>query len=293
MSLPWRKSVRLRVVPGSVCGTLEQGLLRCRLLASANHASDGPELLPGDAAEQPPDRPDDGLAQALDAVLLELAQTTSLQGARLDVELADALVHLDVVAGDFAGDSDRQLQSVAFACVAELLGDAAQHHEIRWQLQADGKHLLIVAMARDQVRTLTDAAARHGLTLRSVQPDFCVQWNRHSARLQPGAAVFAVASGHEAVIACVSRGAIAALSSGAWLDRQDAFTSQHVTRLLCGLGLQPSATAGMLDSRVDCLLASAGLEAANQAAYVLVAPKLSDNAVSSRWTIVNREVQAR
>ena len=84
----------------------------------------------------------------IDAALASWPARRSLKGAQLDVELADSLVHLDVVAGDFAANSDRQLASVAAACVDELLGDAAKDHEIRWQLQPDGTHLLIGAVAR-------------------------------------------------------------------------------------------------------------------------------------------------
>ena len=110
--------MRLRVASSAVCGRLEQGHGR-KLLAEATHAADAQAL-------------------AIDTVLSELALVKSLKGLRLDIELADALVHLDVVEGDFDGNSERQLQSVARACVVELLGDAAENHEVRWQLQADG-----------------------------------------------------------------------------------------------------------------------------------------------------------
>ncbi len=202
-------------------------------------------------------------------------------------------MHFDVVAGDFAGNSDRQLQAVAAACMAELLGEAAPTHEIRWQLQADGKHLLIGAIARDQLGALSEAAARHGLTLASVQPDFCLQWNRHAPALKPGAAVFAVAAGHEAVIACVADGAVAAMSSGAWLARvhRPGNSTVTVNQLMHGLGLEPAAKEVLLDMRVDRLLASVGQDAASQSAFVLVAPEMAGAKVSSRWTLINRDAQ--
>jgi hypothetical protein len=276
-------------MPGCVCGTLEQGWFRPKALTNASHAiDDESDRQSGAAAGAQAEPSIEKQARAIDAVLLELAKTASLRRARLNVVLADSLVHLDVVEGDFVGDSDRQLHSIAVACVAELLGDAAQSHEVRWQLQADGKHLLIGAIAGDQLRVLSDAAARHGLTLGSVQPDFCLQWNRHAAALKPGSAVFAVASGRDAVIAHVSDGAVAGISSGTWLDRHDApgASTAHVKHLMCGLGLEPSVTASVLDERVDRLLASVGLDAANQSAYVLVAPEVPDMAVSSRWTVL-------
>ncbi len=283
--------MRLRVVPGSVCGTLERGWLRPKVLARANQATDPP-----DAAETTPSaHANEEPLQAIEVVLRELAKTAALRGAQLHVELADSLMHLDVVAGDFAGDSDRKLQSIAVACVDELLGEATPQHEIRWQLQRGGQHLLIGAIARDLIQSLSEVAARHGLTLCSVQPDFCLQWNRYAGVLKAGSAVFAVASGLEAVVAQVCNGAVAAISHGAWLDRHvsGGLVNANAQRLMCGFGLEPSTTAGALDARVDRLLACAGLDAKDQHAYLLVAPQVPDKAVSSRWTVLNREAPAR
>jgi hypothetical protein len=67
--------VRLRVVPGCVFGTLEQGWFRRKALASASQATAAADTVRGDAPKSPPGPSDDGLSQAIDAVLLELAQT--------------------------------------------------------------------------------------------------------------------------------------------------------------------------------------------------------------------------
>ena len=293
MSLPWNKSVLLRVAPDSVCGTLSQGWPRAKVLASASHASDTPFASSGRSAASASKDAPAGLAAALDAVLFELAQAGTIAAAQLDVELADSLVHLDAVAGDFAGHSERQLQSMAMACVTELLADTTADHEVRWQLQSGGKHLLIGAIPRAHIQALAEAAARHRLRLRCIQPDFCLQWNRHAAALKPGSSVFAVASGNDAVVAHVQHGAITTISQGGWLDRSvDAATSGtevHVKRLMCGLGLAPSATTGTLDMRIGRLLASVGQDEAEQSAFVLVAPETSESALSSRWTVINRE----
>lgn len=293
MSLPWNKSVRLRVVPDSVCGTLVQGWPRAKVRASASHGSATPFSAAGRGTASAAAGASNGLATALDAVLLELAQAGTIASAQLDVELADALVHLDAVEGDFGGQSDRQLQSMAMACVTELLTDATADHDVRWQLQSGGKHLLIAAVERAHIQAFTEAAARHRLHLRSIQPDFCLQWNRHAAALKPGSSVFAVASGDDAVVAHVQQGAITTISQGGWLDRSvDADvggTEVHVKRLMCGLGLAPAATAGTLDIRIGRLLASVGQDEATQSAFVLVAPETSESALSSRWTVINRE----
>jgi len=272
-----------------------QGWLQHKVLAKARHSVGKPREPAGTVGMAAGRQSVDGQTAAIDAVLSELAETRPLQGAWLDVDLADSLVQLDVVKGDFAGDSDRRLQTVAAACMAELLGEAAQRHEVRWQLQPGGSHLLIAAIAQAQLRALTDAAARHGLRLRSVRPDFGRQWNLHSSALKPGTGVFAVACGREAVIACVSRGAIVEISSGGWLDKPAAANDEMSpgTRLMSGFGLDPLATAKLLDKRCDRLLASVGQDPALQSAYVLVAPPLSSEAVSSRWTVVNREARVQ
>ena len=281
--------MRLRVMPDAVDGVLARGWLRPRVMATATYPAGDLEARSGRTAEPTLRLSRDIHADAIDAVLHELSEAGSLQGARLDIELADALMHLDVVQGDFAGDSDRGLHSVAVACMAELLGDAAQGYEVRWQLQAGGTHLLIGAIAIEMLRTLTDAAARHGLRLRSVQPDFCLQWNRHSSALKPGPAVFAVACGREAVVACVSRGAIAEISSGGWLGRHAAANETSIGQPGSGFSAQADSTSGLLDTRVDRLLSSVGRDASNQSTFVLVVPVMSDPPVSSRWTVLKRE----
>ena len=261
MSRLWSKSVRLHVGPHAVCGRLEPSWLGALWSTVAGGGTNELPVQRADTTELRSDPSNETLARAVDAVLQQIASIESLQRGQLHVGLADALVHRDVVAGDFAGDSDRQLQAVAIACVSELLGDAVDLREVRWQLQADGKHLLIGAIDRDQLGVLSDAATRHGLSMGSVQPDFCLQWNRHAGALRRGAAVFAVADGHDAVVACVADGAVAALSRG----------------------------AGGLDKLVDRLLASIGLEAADAAAFVLVNKTSSDTLVSPRWTVLNPE----
>lgn len=280
--------VRLRVVPDSACAALLRGWWRPRVVARSERSAGAPATANDDKA------PEVELDTVIDAALRELAGTGSLKGAQLDVELADSLVHLDVVAGDFAATGDRQLASIAAACVDELLGDAAKDHEIRWQLQPDGTHLLIGAVARSRLQALAELAARHGMRLRSVQPDFCLQWNRHARCLQPGSGVFVVASGRDAVVAQVDRGTVHSLSGGPWLDRRDpAGTSDsQAQRLMCGLGLDRSATTGALDLRVDRMLTGAGLRPEDQATYVLVAPQIAPKALTPRWRLIDREVQA-
>jgi hypothetical protein len=293
VSLPWSRTLRLRVTPHAAWATLKRGGWRAKVLARAVH----PARAIANTADAMPSQAiavsTEALAGNIEAVLAQIGRSAAIKGARLAVEWSDSLTHFDVVSGDFSGDSDRQLQAVAAACASELLGEAAPAHEIRWQLQAGGRHLLIAAIPRDQLNLLVDACKRHGLTLGSVQPDFCTQWNRHSKALRRGPAVFTVASEMEAVVACVEDGAVSTMSNGAWLDRNlhSGGPSVTVKRLLSGFGLETGEKSSVLDTRVDRLLASIGRDPAKESAYVLVAPAIEEGDVSSRWTILNRRAK--
>lgn len=286
--------VRIGIGATAVQGVVEQGWLRRRVAADAQREVDE-SLASGDpSAESEADPLVRALAPALEAVVADLADAVRLRGATLEVELADALLHLDVVAGEFAALRDRDLQSIATACVAELLGDSASAHTVRWQLHPDGGHLLIAAIPEALLGLLSDMASRHGLKLRSVQPDFCRQWNRHAATLGNTPGVLAVACGPSAIVAHVARGGIVALSHGAWLDSLPVADrrSRHVKRLLCDFGFDHPSTAAALDQRTDRLLASIGVDTAAPGGFVLVAPQLQGLVASPRWTVVPREAVA-
>jgi hypothetical protein len=277
VSLQWNRSVRLRLGATSVRGTLYAGWPQRCALARASHSIDSPpQSVDGQA---PPAAAPDPQSRAIDAVLSELTATLPLRGAHLAAELAEELILLDVVEGDYGGSSERQLQSIAAACVAELLGDAASGHVVRWQLQPDLRHLLICAIARQEVELLEQAALRHGLKLASVQPGFCAQWNRHGGALPEGTGVLGVTSGLHALVACAARGVITAVSSGPC--REDG-----------GAPSRDSAPTNALDSRVDRLLASAGLDVDSVSAFVLVAPHSPVPTLSPRWTLFTEQPEA-
>jgi hypothetical protein len=285
VSRPWHSRVHLRIEPDAVHGSLVRGWLRPRVLASSRHTVADSVGVAKDPASR------EELAKAVDAALLELSAVVPLSGSRLIVEVADALVHLDVAQGDLAGEGDRQLQAIAQACMGELLGDTASDHALRWQLQPDGRHLLIGAVAHAHLNLLDEVAERHQLRLHSVQPEFCLQWNRHAKSMKPGTVLFAVARGREAVIAQALNGSIAAISSGAWLDRDalPAVSAAADTPAAAGRASRAQPVGRVLDHRVDRLLASLGMVATDVAAYLLVAPATPVSPASARWTVLDAE----
>src|SRR5262249_5222279 len=115
----------------------------------------------------------------------------------------DPLVQFDIAEGDFGALGDRQLQSIAFACMGELLGNAVTDHEVRWSLQAGARHLVIAALPRAWIAALAAAANLRGVHLASVQPAFARRWNTYARSLVTPTAVFASTSGAHAVVSCV------------------------------------------------------------------------------------------
>ena len=317
MSRQWNKSVHMRVGPQTLAATLQRTWLRSATLAATRCTVDA------EGAFRGPPKSQNGFDKPIgpiESVLRDLEQASPLRGAKLLVELSHALVHLDVVTGDFAGHDDQQLQAIAKACVSELLGEEAGDHEVRCQLQSDDRHLLICAIPGPQIRELEQAAAACGLQLGSVQPDFVLQWNAHAHALKAGPAVFAVATGADIAIAWVVDGVISTLSTGPLFKPpgSSAVASQagtgaaaddraldverldsRIGGLLLGLGLSsharpsfspsqpnPLDAPDLLDARVDRLLAGIGQDPAAQSAFVLVTTDASLPSASRRWSVL-------
>jgi hypothetical protein len=263
------KALQLRVGARAVHATLSAGWPRRKVIARAIE-------MVGTAGEptSPPPRAD-AQAVAIGEALTSLAASAPLAGARLSVELADARTHYDLVDGDFGASSERELRTIASACAAELLGEASSSHILRWQVQPGQGHLLICAIEARVIESVVDTARRFALKLVSLEPEFSAQWNRHAGMLPRGNGVFGVTCGAHATVACVLRGGITALSSGAWADAATSVRSERGAR-----------TA--LDIRVDRLLAGKGVDSRRVGRYVLVAPDVSARALSTRWTVVQR-----
>ncbi len=208
---------------------------------------------------------------AMDTALSELSGSSASQKPKLCVVLADACVHFDVVRGDYQSASDRQLQSIATACMTEVLGEAATNQVVRWQLQPDSQHLLLSSINQEDVSMVTQAVSLHGLQVHSLQPNFCFQWNQYAKFIPASRLIFATLTEGYAIVAYAHQGTIMALSCGLCLNGQ-------------GTPNEGASTGLTVDARVDRLLASLGQVPSDVSTFVLVTSTPQSTANASRWT---------
>ena len=274
MSLLSNRHVQLSLRPDGMQATAWRGRLRPQRTAERGLALDAA------------DRSDDADARAVRQLLDQLAPLAPIAGSTLHVDLADALVHFDVVEGEFAGLGARTLASFADACVNELLGDQAAAYLVRWQLQRDERHLLVCALPRHWVDAVTAAARAHHLGVGTIRPRFNLQWNRHVGGKRAAHMVFVVADGPNALITCVRDGAVTAISNGPWFADRGDFEDSAVDRLLAGMGLADKSNVALIDLQVDRLLASLGIDPAAPRDYVMVSAAEPHVYLSHRWTVL-------
>jgi len=268
VSLLSNRSLQVHIGMRSVRGSLRSTWAPNKALARSRHefaaADDGiTERDPEGAIEKP-------YTAALDAVLSELWGRTARHRPRLRVVMGDARVHFDVVHGNYGETSDRQLQSIASACMTEIFGEAASTQTVRWQLLPDRRHLLMSSIDRSDLAALEQVTRRHGLQLDSLQADFCIQWNHYAGVLPAADSVFATCHDGYATVAFACAGAISALSCGPCLAADDA---------------QAAGSSGgpTVDQRVDRLLASLGIDMGAVARYMLVTGTPESIPSGSRW----------
>lgn len=304
MSRLWNKSLRLRIASDRVEGSLEGGWPRRSPPVRAQRDIDDQTVSGTSDAS--------GRAEAIDAVLLDIAAQTPLKGVGLHVELASSLLHLDVVEGDFGALADRQLQGIAAACVAEVLGDDGADHDVRWHLQRDARHMLVVAVARAHLAMFEGIARSHGMRLRSVKPEFVARWNEFGRAVKPGRCVFAVSTTGDLSIGAVVDGALSSISTGPGVDIHEGVAAEVPTSLpvervyskpAASLLFTSSSGADRgkfspslpipvegidaLDARVDRLLYCSGQDPEEQSRFILVASDVPALASSSRWVVAN------
>lgn len=267
MSLPWNKTVWLRIDAQHVHASLRPAWRSQRTLASCQHPS--PPSQAG-AAGSPGQPPDSSFEPALSAALAELGAARGSQASSALVLVGNARVHLDVVSGDYAHLSDRQLQSVAQACVDEILGDRAPDHQVRWHLQRDLHHLVIAAIGSHDIEQIERIAREHGIKRISIQPEFTWQWNQSACALEGSPGVLASLADDHMVAAFAVSGSITAMTSGSTRTPDLAFDETH-------------AQKGAIDDRVDRLLSSVGQDLSLVQAYLLVSSPSSEMPLDARW----------
>ena len=279
MLLLSNKSLHLYIGARSVHGTSRARWSPGKVLVRSHHEFDHVSPDQSRAASVTPPI-DEHCSRAIDAVLSELGASAAGQKLPLSVVMEDSRVHFDVVLGDYGDASDRHLQSIATACVAEVMGEDATSQIVRWQLQRDMRHLLISSINSQDITSVMQAAAQHGLQLRSLQPDFCVQWNQYAGATSQGSGVFVNISSNHAVAVCAQLGAISALSCGPYRDDGDALPSvvPHSTHLV--------------DERVDRLLSCMGQDVAEISSFVLVTPDRERIATTSRWSVISPRAES-
>lgn len=210
------------------------------------------------------------------ATLAELGAVRSGRVKDAQILMADARVHFDVVSGEYAHLSERQLQSVAQACLGEILGERALGCVVRWNLQKDARHLVIAAIESSDIDLVEHLAREHGIERISVQPAFCGHWNEHASALVQGLGVFATVDEDHLVAALVVSGAITAISCG----------SARSLPLVPG---DASRQESAIDDRVDRLLSSVGLDPSQVQGYLLVAQKSGGVDLNARWQVVGSQ----
>jgi hypothetical protein len=275
VSLPWSRSVRLRVEPEGLLSSLETGW-RPRRRVDASFPSLAARGAEGDSQALGGER--------LETALQELELAGPMRGARCAVELDDSMVHFDVAEGDFEVQDDRQLRAIAVACFAELLGESAGSYEVRWSLQTGGRHLLIAGVPRSIIAALATIAERQGSRLASIQPAFVRQWNSFDRSLLADTSLFAVLSGAHVVVACVVQGAICGISVGLASIAANAETVEPNVELPRIADLQEVGST--LDTRAVRLLTSLGLEPSEGTQFILVAGDPLAVTASPRWKVV-------
>ena len=275
MSLPWNKTVQLRIGVQAVHGCLHPAWSPRRTLANCLHYTTPESSTDLTSQTLAPSAPFDA---AMAATLSELGAVRSSRVKDALILLANAKVHFDVVPGDYVELSERQLQAIAQACLSELLGDRALGSTVRWDLQRDARHLVIAAIESRDIDLLEQLAREHGIERLSVQPEFCWHWNQHASALRQDIAVFATVNENHMVAALVVSGAITAFTCGPVqppsLDPSDSTSRKNG-----------------IDDRVDRLLASVGQDPLQVQSCLLVAPDGYDNGLHARWQMIDSKAE--
>ncbi|MBL8288691.1 MAG: hypothetical protein JNL85_11970 [Rubrivivax sp.] len=156
-------------------------------------------------------------------------------GWPVQVLLDDPLCWLDVVQGDFASQPERVVRALMQASAEEIFGEDAAAQALRWQLQADGRHALLLAVPEAFVRAVHEALAQYQATLARMEPAFARAWNAAAATVELRDGVVAWLHGGQGVFVHMRRGSMAALGREA-VDGSAGTLNQSAQRLLARHG---------------------------------------------------------
>lgn len=187
---------------------------------------------------------------------LASAGTPPRGGWPAHVVLDDRLCWLDIVEGDFASQPERVIRTLMQASVEEVFGEAAASQALRWQVQADGRHALLLAVPEPLLRAVQDALASHQATLVRMEPAFARAWNAAAPLVDLRDGVVAWLRAGQGIFVHMRRGSMAALGREP-AEQTAAELNQSVRRLLSRYGdavdehtLRVLLTDGPVDGRL-------------------------------------------
>lgn len=189
---------------------------------------------------------DGGSLRELWALALASADAAGWRG-RVRLCIADAFCFLDSLEGEFAAQTARVADGIVRAAVAELLPEGGRDHEVRWQLQSDGRHALVLAVPAPLLQSLHDDTATLGLRIASIDAEFVAHWNRCGRRLGLRDGVAAFTHRGTATLVRLRRGAITGFSFehvGLDVDALDA----AARRLCARFGDEPEGARALVSA---------------------------------------------
>ncbi|WP_211444739.1 hypothetical protein [Collimonas humicola] len=178
----WNKPLQIVVEPHQVTAPMpEAGLRRDGIVVPVAR----PDGAPGAY---------DGIGKAIRDILPQLrgrSERAVYQASRLNVEVADTLVHYDVLTIDARRLPPAELDRLAAFGMADTLGLDAGSLEMRCSVQLDGLSAVVCGMPAaltDAIRLACDDA---GCRLNRLEPGFAAFWNGYFARNKNDSALLA------------------------------------------------------------------------------------------------------
>jgi hypothetical protein len=126
----------------------------------------------------------DGIGKAIRDALTELSSRAGQPKdrlCRLNVEVADALVHYDVLTVDARRVRPVDLEHLAAVGLADTLGLDCNSLVMRCSVQPDGLSAVVCGMPLVLVNAIKQATDDSGWRLNRLEPGFAAFWNRYCA----------------------------------------------------------------------------------------------------------------